>query len=302
MKLVILFNFIVVVSSLTTTQMNYLIEWGVCDVGTIATSDCSWAISCYGNLCSNGELLYMTFSDLDFAVLTESMRAGFAFFPQTQRLLINSDGAANFTLYPEISLLSGLQRLSLSGKAVGTIPSEIALLTNLQIITMSGVRLTGTIPQSMATMTNLRTFSIDGDECNLHGPVPNFPNLTLCTVSTQFLRSTLSNNPNLFCPCNNQCAAHGSGSNVCTTACGVETVATCNALVPTISNGYVCTDACSRCGMDQCFLRGDNKVYLCPGDPTDIPVESSSEPRTTPTIDGHEDEPRSSTGNKWNLF
>lgn len=301
--IIVLSLMIVTVCGISTEQMDYLLEWGVCSPGTVATADCFWARGCYGNACDNGMLTYMTIADYKFRVINESSRAGFGAFPEVEGLTIEWFSNANtIELYPELGLFTNLERLNNNAVVTGTIPSELDQLTHLYYLDLGNSRLTGTIPTSLSSLP-LTTFEINGVSSNLHGPVPNFPNITLCTLSSRFLGTTESNNPNLFCPCFAGCAPHGGGTNICSQACGTLTTATCNAAVPTLSNGYVCTDACNRCGMDQCMLRIDNAAYYCPGDPTNPPVEESSEPRTTPTIDGNpDDNPSSSGASRWSIM
>lgn len=278
--------------SLNDTQLHYLQQWGVCNDQAVAGPTCAWVGSCYGNYCLNGELQWLEIQDYNYATFNESSRAGFALFPSVTRLTINWNGGSTVQIYPEIGVLVNLERIYFGPTVTGTIPNELGLLTQLNYFVIEKSSLTGTIPASFAQLP-LEQFDVSGTNSDLHGRVPVMPNLTYCTVST----STVYDNKGLFCTCSGPCRT-SRFYNGCSKPCGTVATATCTAAVATLGYDYICTDACTRCGWDQCQPRSDNAVYICPGDPTSPPVESS-EPRTTPTIDGNADQPSSSCGVKW---
>lgn len=283
---------LVSVIAITQDQVDALIRWGICPFPTVATANCDWATTCFYLDCANDQVVGLQFDKFKYLSVNATDRLLWANFPELTSITVyGGTGPATVPLYPEFGLVTKLVSLNFLATASGTIPNEIGMLRNLRRFSVTSA-LSGTIPAGFAEMPMERFELISGVGSNLEGPVPNFTNVSVCHLSRD--SNTVDDNSNLFCVCNGTCAA-GGGYNRCSVACGRITTAGCNEAVATLHNGYVCLDACRRCGT-QCFLLGTS--YRCPGDPTNAPPPATESSRTTPTIDGGDDSSNPAARNK----
>jgi hypothetical protein len=283
MKLALLFSFFFYANAITQEQANTLIRWQLCPFPTIAADDCSWLRRCMGTDCIDNVVTSMTFNINVYGTLNETERLLFSEFPNVSTLVVTGGGGAVVSLYPEIGILTQLQAITIHPRVTGTIPNEWESLLSLSSLVLSNAVLSGTIPQGFSDFP-MKRFEIAGlVGSNLEGPIPNFLNATSCQVSRVF-SGGIPDNPGLFCACNNSCSASG-GYNYCSAPCGTITTASCDEAVATLGYGYVCVDACRRCGAE-CLLNADRTAYRCPNDPIPPPPSTSESSRTTPTLDG----------------
>lgn len=299
MKLVLSALLWICANSITQSDVDALARWGLCPIGTVATADCTWNTRCFSVDCLNGEAVGFQFDKHEYQAVNATERLLWANFVEMQDItVLGGIGPSTVELYPELALMPKLARLTFLAAVTGTIPNELAGLTRLQRVEIRSL-LSGTIPAGFAQMPmQFFSFSTVSGGSNLEGPIPNFANSSVTCQLSQG-NSAAPNNINLFCACNGSCATNG-GYNRCSVACGRISTTGCNEAVATLGNGYVCLDACSRCGT-QCYLSGT--AYRCPGDPTSAPPPPATESsRTTPTIDGDDNEPSWNAADRSKLF
>lgn len=287
------------VTAITQDNLDILMRWHLCSAPRTATDTCSWATDCLGLRCLNNVVSEMYFEMPDYVALNSTELQLLRNFPNVTLFSVSGGYSFSVQLYPELSLLSNVRTLDIIPTVTGTIPSEYGQLTQLSDFVLSKARLTGTIPAELANAP-INRFEIAGlVGCDLHGKVPNFTRATTCYLSRIFAGG-VEDNPSLFCSCNTTCS-RDRGYNHCSETCGTIRTTRCNEAVATLGNGYVCIDACRRCG-DLCELTADRTAYRCPGDPIPSPPSTSESSRTTPTLDGNNDDPSSSTGIKKLIF
>jgi hypothetical protein len=299
MKLGLTFCFLVCVAAITQEEYNTLVRWGLCFAGSI-TPGCAWVSECSNDVrCENDVVTYMRFEMPSYVAINATDRQWFSHFPNVTYLHVNGGWGYPLELYPELGYLTSLQTLSFNARISGTIPNELGALTNLSTVQFRSM-LTGTIPAAFFDFPMRRFEIASSDGSDLQGPTPNYRNAQSCQIS-RVITGVPIENPSLFCSCNSSCS-QGGGYNRCSVACGTISTATCNEAIATLGYGYVCYDACRRCGAE-CSLNADRSAYRCPNDPPPPPPRATSESsRTTPIWDGTTDEASSNGVIKNSLF
>lgn len=297
MKLQLLCSLIVYAAAITQEEYNTLVRWGLCFTAT-ATADCAWATECLYARCANNVVTSLQFQMNYYAAINVTDRQWFAHFPNVTTLFVAGGNNYALELYPELGFMTSLRTMEFNTRIAGTIPNELSALTNLSAVRFNSM-LSGTFPQAFFQFP-MNSFDIaSGLGSDLQGATPEYPNALTCQLSR--LSGSIPDNPSLFCSCNSSCSQRG-GYNRCSVACGTITTASCNEAIATLGHGYVCYDACRRCGT-QCSLNTDRTAYRCPGDPPPPPPPSTSESsRTTPILDGDTDARSSNAGIKDSVF
>lgn len=284
MKLVLHALLWISVCAITQEQVDALSRWGLCPYNRVATENCDWSQRCFSLQCIDGNVTRLEFDKDEYLSVNATDRLLWANFPEMREFTVYGGlGPATVALHPELSLMPKLSLITFYATVTGTIPTELGLLTQLRSLELKSL-LSGTIPEELAQLPLERFELSQGLGSALQGPIPSFTNASLvCRLSHP--TNDVIDNPNLFCACNGSCAPSGS-YNLCSVPCGRISTAACNEAVATLRNGYVCLDACRRCG-SECFIVGN--AYRCPGDPTNVPPPATESSRTTPTIDGDDE-------------